>query len=146
MNKRGVSLVVLVLTIIILVILTGVIVITINNNDVITEANRATGKQNEAQAQQVASLAFAEKVMDGVEDLDTIKTYVEASLVANGYKLTDYRISVTQDGVNVKLWDSLVYNSNGNVQELVDGVPIPKGFVEKYTKDNLMKLDLLLAK
>lgn len=129
MNKRGVSLVTLVLTIIILVILTGVIIVSINNNAVIGEANKATMKQNQVQAQQVASLAFAEKVMDGIEDEAIIKSYVEASLVANGYKLSDYKITVDSDGVKVVAYENLIYDSNGNVTELVDGVPIPKGFV-----------------
>ena len=96
-NKQGISLIVLVITIIVMIILAASVVITLSNSGIINRASEATGKTNRAQIEQYASIVWADAFMDGLRGdalkdavLDKLKDYEE-----------DYTFEVTDKGVNV---------------------------------------------
>jgi len=108
-KKEGVSLIVLVITIIVMVILAGAIILSLNNAGIINKANDAVEKTNLKQVQQLASLAWAEAYADGVttvEDVEGVKgfkTRIEESLKTQAINLDDYVLTVTDTGVEVTL-------------------------------------------
>ena len=59
-NKKGISLIVLVITIIVMIILAAAIVITLSNSGIINKANEAVEKTNLKQAQELAQVIWAE--------------------------------------------------------------------------------------
>ncbi len=58
---KGISLIVLVITIIIMVILAGAIVLTLNNSGIIDRASEAVNKSDKTNLKQLAQLAWAEE-------------------------------------------------------------------------------------
>ena len=87
-NKRGISLIVLVITIIIMIILAGAIILTLSSNGIIGKANDATKTTDLANAKQVVSLAKGEWDLVGkVEGYDTLKEYAEAKLEETGFSV-----------------------------------------------------------
>ena len=59
--KKGISLIVLVITIIVMIILAASVVITLSNTGVINRASEAVNLTNEAAVQDLAALIWAEK-------------------------------------------------------------------------------------
>ena len=74
-NKQGISLIVLVITIIVMIILAASVVITLSNSGIINRASEATGKTNRAQIEQYASIVWADAFMDGLRG-DALKDAV----------------------------------------------------------------------
>ena len=97
-NKRGISLIVLVITIIVMVILAAAVVITLNNTGIIGKANDAVDKTNLKEVQNLATLIWSEEYMDGKRG-DTLKEAVLDRLKDYTGK---YDIEVTTSGVSVK--------------------------------------------
>ena len=64
-NKEGISLIVLVITIIVMIILAASVVITLSNSGIINKASDAVSATNLAEVEQLASLTWAEEFMDG---------------------------------------------------------------------------------
>ena len=107
--KKGISLIVLVITIIVLAILAGAIIISLSNQNIISQASDATAAADLANAKNAVTLEYAAavargKVQDGKayqEDGTTImtKTQYEAALTAAGF--TAGKCTVTVDGNGV---------------------------------------------
>ena len=65
-SKQGISLIVLVITIIVMIILAGAIVIALNNSGIIGRASEAVEKTNLAAVKELAQMAWSEAYADGV--------------------------------------------------------------------------------
>ena len=107
-KKKGISLIVLVITIIVMIILAGAIIITLNNSGIISKANEAVNKTDEATVKEIAQLAWAEAYADKVRTVEDaedgtlgFKSRVENALEANNVDLDKYLITVTTKGVEV---------------------------------------------
>ncbi len=95
--KKGISLIVLVITIIVMIILAASVVITLNNSNIITKANDATQKTNTSQVEQLANIAWAEGYLEKLRG-DALNSYVQEAMK----NYTDnYTITVTDKGVIV---------------------------------------------
>ncbi|MDD2627767.1 MAG: hypothetical protein PHR25_03715 [Clostridia bacterium] len=118
-NKlKGISLIVLVITIIIMIIIAGTIILSLNNSNIIDMAIVAKNKSDVANAKEVAVLAKAEydlmsKNEQGEEG--SLRNYVEKKLLNVGFKLGE--INDIIDG-------------EGNLEKRTKkgGVIIPEGF------------------
>ncbi|MBQ8043314.1 MAG: hypothetical protein IJ272_04090 [Clostridia bacterium] len=58
--KKGISLIVLVITIIVMIIIAGAIIISLNSSNVIDRSNEAVLKSNKAEATSLLSIRYAE--------------------------------------------------------------------------------------
>ncbi len=125
--KKGISLIVLVITIIVMIILAATVVITLSNTNIINRADQAVVATNLNQVQQLATLIWSEAYIDEMENLDA--DYIRAKLRENKIDDTKYAIIVKDSGVSVI--DRYPEQWKTSVSEVtLDGVPIPKGFVK----------------
>ena len=127
-SKRGISLIVLIITIIIMIILASSIILTLSNSGIINRANEAVEKTDLAQVKNLAALKWAEAYLDeNITEKEDYKNYIEQGLRESRINPDDYRIIITENGVEVREKFPLEWKQN--VTEIVDTVPIPKGFV-----------------
>ena len=99
--KKGISLIVLVITIIVMIILAASVVITLSNTGVINRASEAVDLTNEAAVQDLAALIWADAYMDGKRGTE-LEAEVTTKLSEQGVTATDWNITVTDTGVSVK--------------------------------------------
>ena len=118
-KKNGISLIVLVITVIVMIILAGAIIVTLNNSGIINKASEAVEKTNEATVNELAQTKWAEAYLKTDKSQEALEEYVLRELEKAGVDIDEYSIKVTTDGVRVIK----------SVIAIVDGVPIPKGFV-----------------
>jgi len=138
-RNKGVSLILLVITVIVMIILTGAIILTINNVKIIPQAENAVDETNLQEVQTIASLIWSDAFVDpNVEKTqEGLEEAVFAGLQKEGIDTNQYIITVNDEGVKVRA-------VSGWVTEFIDGVPIPKGFVaseadgEKTKEDGLV--------
>jgi len=102
-SKKGISLIVLVITIIVMIILAAAIILSLNGSGIIDKANEAKTKSDIANAKYTVSLAKAEwDLMDEDEQKSIIggfKVYAEDKLKDAGYNVgIDGDITVSKDG------------------------------------------------
>ncbi|MBQ8042794.1 MAG: hypothetical protein IJ272_01420, partial [Clostridia bacterium] len=105
---------------------------TLNNSGIIDQAQNAVDKTNLKEVQTLASLKWAEAYMDGNTTQSALETEVLTRLAEEDIDLTPYEITVTDEGVKVALKVNAVTipeTWKANVIDIVDTVPIPKGFV-----------------
>ena len=113
-KKQGISLIVLVITIIVMIILAASVVITLSNTGVIDRASEAVDATNEAQVQDLAALIWADAYMDnkrGQELADKVKEELDRQ----GVKEIDWIISVTDTGATLHKKDKTagIYAADG---------------------------------
>lgn len=117
-NKKGISLIVLVITIIVMIILAAAIIVTLSQNGIIGRANEAKTLTNETQIKEAAQLAWLDAYSAGVRNVegdDGLEAIVLAALTENGIDTTKYDIKVTTGGVSVaKKGDGKEDNSDLN--------------------------------
>ena len=99
-KKKGISLIVLVITIIVMIILAASVVITLSNTGVIDRASQAVDATNESQVQDLAALIWADAYMDDLRGEDLVEE-VTTKLSEQGVTATDWNITVTDTGVTV---------------------------------------------
>ena len=100
MMKKGISLIVLVITVIVMIILATSVMISLTNADIINKANEATNKNNIKQVEQLVAMAWADAYADGERDVAALQSIVDAVLIKNN--LTDkYVATATAKGVTV---------------------------------------------
>lgn len=127
-NKKGISLVVLVITIIVMIILASTIILTLSNSGIINKSNEAVEKSNLIQVKKIAALKWAEAYTnENIKTNEAYKAYIENGLKESGINPTDYIIIATEKGVEVR--DKFSSEWTENVAAIVDTVPVPKGFV-----------------
>ena len=102
MQKKGISLIVLVITIIVMIILAAAIIISLNNTGIIGNANKAVDETNEKTVQEIANLAWGEAYANGARNVTDLKDAVEKALENNDLNVGDYGINVTESGVDIK--------------------------------------------
>jgi len=141
--KQGISLIVLVLTIIVMVILAGIIILTLDDTKIIDKAEEAVGKTNLKEVQSLAAIKWAEAYMTGNKTQVDLETKVINALSEEKIDLTKYDITVTRDGVLIELKGAgeepvqIPNKWKETIVDIVDTVPIPKGFVaSKATGEN----------
>ena len=100
-KTKGISLIVLVITIIVMIILAGAIVLTLNNSGIIDKATSAVEDSNLATVKQLASLGWAEAYADGARTKEALEEGVYEILEANNVDTEAYVIVVTTSGVKV---------------------------------------------
>ena len=98
--KKGISLIVLVITIIVMIILAASVVITLSNTGVINRASEAVDATNQSQVQDLAALIWADAYMDNLRGEDLVEE-VETKLLQQGITSDKWNISVTDTGVTV---------------------------------------------
>ena len=88
-NKKGISLLVLVITIIVMIILAAAIILSLQSSGIIGKANEAKAKTDVANAKQIVAIAQAEwELMDTSEKSnysDGFSEYAEEKLNSSGY-------------------------------------------------------------
>ena len=137
-NKQGVSLIVLVITIIVMIILAGTIILSLDNNGIIGKAQEAVDKTNLAEVQNLAQLAWAEAYLNNVRtDEDLTEAVMEAldkqEITAEDYE--GYAIEVTTSGVKFinKEQQEASLNHSGIIPE---GGTYIRGIVYAYEENN----------
>ena len=98
--KKGISLIVLVITIIVMIILAASVVITLSNTGIINRASEAVDLTNEAQVQDLAALIWADAFMDNKRGTDLVSE-VTTKLGEQGVTADKWNIEVTNAGVTV---------------------------------------------
>ena len=115
-KKKGISLIVLAITIIVMVILAGAIILTLNNSGIIQKATDAVDKTNAATIKEVAQLGWAEAYVEYGADLAKLKEGVKNALSKNNINVNEYKIEVTTDGVIIEKID-VALNHFGTIPE-----------------------------
>ncbi len=118
-KTKGISLIVLVITIIVMIILAGAIVLTLSNSGIIRKAQHAVDITNEENVNAYAQTVWAEAYLNTNRTQEKLEKYVLDALEKAKVNIDEYAIKVTTKGVSVVK----------SVVDTVDGVPIPKGFV-----------------
>ncbi len=98
--KKGISLIVLVITIIVMIILAASVVITLSNTGVINRASEAVDLTNEAQVQDFAALVWADAYMDNKRGQDLIDE-VTNKLEQQGIKEDKWDMNISNTGIEV---------------------------------------------
>lgn len=106
-NKRAISLIVLVVTIIVLAILAATVIVTISNSGIINRSEDTVKSYDLTQVRDMANLAWAEALIEysgqsGVTDT-TYQDYVQTYLTNAGVDITDYNVTASMSGVSVTL-------------------------------------------
>ena len=118
-RNKGISLIVLVITIIVMIILAGSIIITLSNSGIINKANEAVEMSNEAQLKEMAT---AELIINGwYSGQDFSAAQVEALKKQFG-----------EQGVNQLRKDTLVLSKDGTTITLYSTGDMVKGEVELW--------------
>ncbi len=98
--KKGISLIVLVITIIVMIILAASVVITLSNTGVIDKASHAVQLTDEKQVQDLAAMVWAEAYLDETKRADIVNV-VTQELAKQGVTSDKWDISVSSTGVTV---------------------------------------------
>ena len=101
MQKKGISLIVLVITIIVMIILAAAIIISLNNTGIIDNANKAKTETNEKTIEELANLAWGEAYANGARSVTDLKSAVEKALNENNVDSNKYGVEVTENGVTI---------------------------------------------
>ena len=142
-KKKGVSLVALVITIIVMIILGVAVVLTLYNTEIINKANDAVATSDLAQIKNLTSLKWSEAYLD--KTIEDIEGYIFDELFESGVNISDYQMMITGEGVDVSVASTVPEKWKKNVSAMVDGVPIPKGFIASYaTGENKKNLGLVI--
>ena len=128
--KKGISLIVLVITIIVMIILAASVVITLSNTGVINRASQAVDATNESQVQDLAALIWADAYMDNKRGTDLVNE-VTTKLGEQGVTADKWNITVTDTGVTVTNKNS----SSTTLGSLIKG-PEDYGKTVDYVSDN----------
>ena len=127
-TKQGVSLIVLVITIIVMIILAGTIIISLNNSGILEKANEAVEETNLANVKELTQMAWANAYAEGARTEEELKAEVDKALEDNKVDVTKYKIKVTTSGVTVKLkvgpWEQ-------------DGVKVTNGTITLEVGDSI---------
>ena len=103
-NKKGISMIVLAITIIVMIVLASAIILSLRSSGIIDKANEAKSKTDIANAKQVVAMAEAEWKLDEEkirnEGYDSFKEYAEDNLEKAGFKINGKdSYEVTEEGI-----------------------------------------------
>jgi len=123
--KKGISLIVLVITIIVMIIIAGAVIISLNSSDVIARAEEATLRSNVAELQSAVALEYANQYTAYLSYVTGNSTTAATKPTAN---------SVSTNTVIADLLTKVNANTKGEtyqISENTNGV-----YVEKVTTTN----------
>ena len=153
-SNKGISLIVLVITIIIMIILAGAIVLTLNNTSMIDKAEYAVDANNEASVKTFAEMLWSEAYLNTDRTQEKLEKYVYDRLIAENLDLSEYGIAVTTKGVQVvKGWiqDGLYvrrglnangkYNENLEIGASIEYDPTANGTIDVVTEYSNEKIE-----
>lgn len=135
-KKKGISLIVLVITIIIMIILAATIIISLNNSGIISKANKAVKDTNEQELKQIANLAWGEAFLNGATDTE-YKEAIKNALINNKLNPEDYGIIANNKGVKItKGWlqDKNIVTKGSIILEAGDFIQYDAG-IQGYSGD-----------
>ena len=133
LRKKGISLIVLVITIIVMIILATAIILSLNSSNIVEKAKEAKTASDMANAKNVVAVALGEwELMTSAEraKYDNFAEYAETKLQETGYKVDENGgLNVSSNGVV-----STIYVGADNRQAI-----IPEGFTvsTKATEDSV---------
>ena len=99
-KKKGISLIVLVITIIVMIILAASVVVSLNNTGIINKAGQTVDLTNERQVQDLAGLVWAECYLDPDKKEDIVNS-VKNELANQGVTEDKWNIEVSNNGIVV---------------------------------------------
>lgn len=142
-NKKGISLIVLVITVIIMIILIGAILLSVNNQRIIGKAESTVEEYNLEEVQALAELEWSDAYMKGARTQEELEQKtIEGLKSKKGVDLSAYSVTVTEFGATVV---AIPVDWRDNVTAIVEGVPVPKGFVvSKATGENTKASGLVI--
>ena len=101
--KKGVSLLVLSITVIVIAIISGATILHISDSDALRKSVKAVNETNLIQAQDVANSAWAVAYGQGKLNVSELESAVYAALQKSNFDLDDYDIVVTLEGVTITI-------------------------------------------
>ena len=102
-KKKGISLIVLVITIIVMIILAASVVITLSNTGIIDKAGQAVSATDLKNVQDLATMIWLDVSMEGNKTDDELRNEVIAGLINQNVDVSKYDITVTENGIGVAL-------------------------------------------
>jgi len=146
-NKKGISLIVLAITIIVMIILATSIILSLSSNDMVNRAKEATSANDLANAKQLVRVAEAEWQMDEEElkkVYSSFEAYAEAKLVEAGFNVSGGTGSLeVTDDANVYVYPTI---PEGFTASQADGEnKVSKGLVIYQTSTSVTKSNLETA-
>ncbi len=113
-KKKGISLIVLVITIIVMIILAASVVISLNSTSVIDRANQAVKLSDEKQVQNLAAIIWSETYLNNERD-ENLERIVKEELAKQGVTEDKWNIQVSNSGISVtnKSTNTLTLNEYG---------------------------------
>ena len=99
-KKQGISLIVLVITIIVMIILAATVVISLSNTGIIDRAGKAVDLTNEASVQDLAALTWADAYMDNKRGTELVNE-VTTKLSEQGVTAEKWNITISDTGIVV---------------------------------------------
>ncbi len=112
--KKGISLIVLIITVIVMIILASAVIISLNNGSIIENAHDAVKLTNKHQLQDMASAAWTAAYVKGARTQTDLQTAVDKAL--ENIDTSKFKIIVTTSGVTVQ--------NKGNVELTLDKTTI----------------------
>ena len=110
--KKGISLIVLVITILVMIIIAGAIIISLSNTDLIDRTEDAVEASNIAELRSAVALAFSNKFAE----YTTLVQAADASVVGVSFKdYTDNYDDIRDDKTVKKLLTKVNANQSGNI-------------------------------
>jgi len=101
-SKRGISLIILVITIVVMIIIAGVIIVSLSNSEIIDKSSNAVEVTNLKTALDVAKTKWAEAYASGIRTKEGLEAAVMSGIEKANGDLTKYKITVTTKGVKVE--------------------------------------------
>ena len=103
-NKKGISLIVLVITIIVMIILAAAIILSLSSNGIIDRANEAVDKTDEAAVKNYAQTLWADAYLDGKRGKELIDV-IETELDKLGVNPMNYTFYISDSGMEIQKFD-----------------------------------------
>lgn len=100
-NKKGISLIVLIITIVVIIILAAAIILNLSNTNIITNANTAVSKNDISEVQSAVTIAYGDlyvkKMTPGTDDYTGVEPTVAEVIAALPTSVTS-KYTVTEQG------------------------------------------------
>ena len=110
--KKGISLIVLVITIIVMIIIAGAIIISLNSTNIINEADRAVLSSDAANLKSELTLKYAEVVLENQKDGDDTNDMDKAGIQEEYDAILEKYDRLVEAGYTVTAGDDLEYTVN----------------------------------
>ena len=143
-NKKGISLIVLVITIIVMIVLAAAIILSLQSSGIIGRANEAKSKTDIANAKQVVAMAEAEwkldeeKIRKENSSIQSFKDYANKKLNEVGYATSgNGGISLSESGAI----NTIYVDAKGKQAIIPEGFVVSSVSTEKTIDDGLVIID-----